>query len=461
MPAIPKIVHEHTVLGLDIGTKQIKLVEMRSTRAGIEVLSAAARPTPPEVISNGVIVDPQILGNAVRQLVTSQGIRTKTVVASVSGQSSLVVRPIEVLKMSRADLAETMRWEVERHIPFHASEVIMDYQPLIDPDELPATAQNMEVLLAVAQEDMVNAYLDTLNVARLEPVALDVEPLCTCRSLIDINADEGTYQETVALVNIGGTTTDITVIKEGLLSFTRPINLAGDKITEAISEAMGKDTVEAERLKVELGQVFLEPLAPPELPERADKGAPAAPPRLAEAAALAAAAPPSESEEEKPTPVFDLSSELEEELPPARPKPPVYQPAAGQSLVAPTAPGEEESTRELVRTPDSAGDGAVREVYQAMLPTLAELVTEVRRSLEYYRTRYPNSEVGRIILLGGTARLPNLDRFLANELGMRVDVADPLRRFSLAPSLQDPSLLEQIRCTLPVAVGLALRDMID
>src|SRR3990172_1471625 len=107
-PAIPKIVREQTVLGLDIGTKQIKLVEMRSTRSGIEVLNVASRPTPPDVISNGVIVDPQILGNAVRQLVASKGIRTKTVVASVSGQSSLVVRPIEVLKMSRADLAETM-----------------------------------------------------------------------------------------------------------------------------------------------------------------------------------------------------------------------------------------------------------------------------------------------------------------------------------------------------------------
>ena len=63
-------------------------------------------------------------------------------------------------------------------------------------EELPPEAQNMEVLLAVAQEDMINAHVDTLFRAGLDPVALDVEPLAAGRSLIDINRESaaGTTQ---------------------------------------------------------------------------------------------------------------------------------------------------------------------------------------------------------------------------------------------------------------------------
>ena len=159
--------------------------------------------------------------------------------------------------MSRQELADTMKWEVERHIPFAASEVIMDYQPLVDPSELPEGAQNMEVLLAVAQEDLVNAYLETLSVAGLEPMAIDVEPLSAARALVDIRSDEGAYEKTYALVNVGASTTDVSIIKKGgVLHFTRPIPLAGDTVTRAVAEGLGKGTEEAERLKKEYAQVL-------------------------------------------------------------------------------------------------------------------------------------------------------------------------------------------------------------
>jgi type IV pilus assembly protein PilM len=239
---------DKAVLGLDIGTSRIKFVEARGGRSGPVVTNVGMGMTPRDTIANGVIVDPDTLGAAVRQLLAEYGVRTRSVVSSVASQSSLVVRPIEVPRMTRSELTETMQWEVDRHIPFAASEVVMSFEPLIPPEELPEEAQNMEVLLAVAQEDMVDAHVQTLFNAGLDPAALDVEPLSASRSLIDIVGEQGAYDRTYALLNIGANTTDLSIFRPGgLLSFTRPIPIAGDTVTNAVAEALGYEFHEAER----------------------------------------------------------------------------------------------------------------------------------------------------------------------------------------------------------------------
>jgi len=439
MPAPPRLARDVSVIGLDIGTSLIKAVELRSARGSVHVTSLGIRPTPPEVISNGVIVDAQTLGAATRSLLAQQGARTRTVVCSVAGQSSLVVRPIEVPKMSREELADTMRWEVERVVPFSLTEVIMDYQPLVEPEELPEEQQNMEVLLAVAQEDMINAYIETLRAAGLEPVALDIEPLAAMRSLVDMTAEEGSYQKSIALINIGAGTTDISIVRNGLLSFTRPIPLAGDSFTKALAESLGRDETEAERLKRELGSVTDLETAPG-LPQ------PTAAPQEQQEEPVARP-----STEEGSRPVFDLSAELQDQLPPPRQpqRPPGEQQQVGQPAVTPPAP----ESRETITL--------ARRVREAMIPVLTELVTEIRRSLEYYRTRYPDTKVDEAFLFGGTALISGLDSFLSRELAVPVSKASPLAVMASLPGHLSEKYLAEVSPLLPIAVGLALREMTE
>jgi len=447
---------QKAVIGLDMGTDMIKFVEIRPGRTALELVHLGLAPTPRETISNGVIVDPETLGAAVRDLLSSQGVRTRTVVSSVAGQSSLVVRPIEVPRMTRQELADTMRWEVERHIPFAASEVIMDFQPMIAPEDLPPDAQNMDVLLAVAQEDMINAHVQTLLAANLEPTVIDVEPLSAARALVDINADQGAYDQVIALVNVGATTTDISIIRSGLLSFTRPIPLAGDSITNAISENLGVEIEQAEQLKREEGRVFVDG-ATPALPS--PQAAPAAP---APAATAPAAPPPvsapAEDEEAVSRPVFDLSSELEEETTPKRP---VFDLSAGEETPAPPSPPARDTAGPTLPSPTSpVGETGARRVYQAMLPTLTELVTEIRRSVEYYGTRSGGATVDRILLFGGTSLLPDLDQFLSREIGIPVHIPNTFERLLVANPSYSEEYLASVGRLFPVAVGLAIRDMI-
>ena len=428
---------DQVVLGLDIGTNRIKFVEARTGgRRGPVVTNAGIGLTPRDAISNGVIVDPNALGAALRQLLDQHSVRTKSVVSSVASQSSLVVRPIEVPRMTRQELADTMQWEVERLIPFAASEVVMDFQPLIAPEDLPPEAQNMEVLLAVAQEDMINAHVETLFRAGLDPVALDVEPLAASRSLVDINRDAGAYDHIYALLNIGANTTDLSIIRHGLLSFTRPVPLAGDNITNAIAEGLGYEFHEAERVKLEQGTLYVQG-APALEASRASTAAPEPQPEVEPVFRIG-----DEEDAPKPGQVFDLGAEAAPGAPPA---PPAQPPPRAAGLP-------------VLHTPGSGTPG--RQVYDSRLPTLVELVTEIRRSVEYYSNRFPDARVDKILLYGGTACLPNFAEFLAGEVGTGVEVGNPFLRLEVDPGVPQ-DFIEQNAPYMPIVVGLAIRDMID
>ena len=139
---LPKL-KDHKVLALDIGTRFIKAAELGLNRGVISLLNVVVCPTPPDTLDKSQILDPVMLGEAIRRLLATNKITTRQVIVSLRGQSSVVVRPIELPKMSAKELAETMKFEVERHVPFAANEVVMDYAPLIDPDDLPESEENM------------------------------------------------------------------------------------------------------------------------------------------------------------------------------------------------------------------------------------------------------------------------------------------------------------------------------
>lgn len=249
------------MVGLDIGTDSIKVAEAKFAKDGLAITALGIAKTPPGVIENEVIVDPKALGAAIKALLTESGIKTKKCVSSVSGASQVVVRVISVPKMKREELAETMKWEVERHVPFSPQEVVMDFQPLDNPTADP-DAPEMEVLLAVAQQGLVDSHVEALFAAGLQPVAIDIEPLAASRSLIELSHN-GAKAETVALLNIGSTRTDLGIFENGLLTFpSPPLGVAGVNFTREIAEAMGQSLEQAEITKREFAAVQLSPAQP-------------------------------------------------------------------------------------------------------------------------------------------------------------------------------------------------------
>jgi type IV pilus assembly protein PilM len=436
------------VVGLDLGTTLMKVVEARPSKEGVQISAVGVAPTPEDVIDeSGYIQDPQALGQAIRQLLTQAGISTKQVVASIPGQSALVVRVIEMPKMSPAELDKSMAWEVERHIPFAAQgDVITDYAVIERPDADP-NDPNMEVLLAAAQQDVVDAVVKALFAAQLDPVAIDVQVLATARTIIGLQP--GRYQDkTVVLLNIGATATDMGVFSGKVLRLPRTIPIAGNHFTQAIIDSLayrveGTDPRErrahAEKLKRDYAAVLLERLGPSGAapPYGAEFGAstgmidfsrPAAPGMVDFSAGYG-------------EPSFDVGED-ETGVPP----PQQEQPAEA----SPPAPVEAEET-----------DPLRIEVFDAIAPVLGDFLAEVRRSLEFYRGRVQGARIDEIVLCGGTARMKNLDKFLAQELGIPASVADPLTHQEALVRRYSQPYLQEVAPIISVALGLAIRDMID
>ncbi|MCC6445690.1 MAG: type IV pilus assembly protein PilM [Armatimonadetes bacterium] len=466
------------VVGLDIGTTTIKAVAVGGGRQKPQLLAVGIAPTPEGLIANDVIVDPQALGQAVKQLLLENGISGRALVSSVAGQSAVVVRVIEIPRPGQGELEQMVKWEVERQVPFAAETTVMDYK-VIERDMPEAEAsENIEVFFAIAQQDLIDSHVETVMGAGLEPKVIDVEPLAICRSLLDIVRNGG--EETVAIVNMGDKATEIDIFNRKLISFSRLLPLGGNALTRAISDMLGQPLEHAERLKKEMGEVFLE------LAETAQTGAFGGPMDFSQpqpTATFDAPAAPSPFDftppDETPQPsayrsttdgpVFDIEDDelsppagrqpldlsADVDLPPPAGRQPIDLSGAtglipaGPSVPAPASPSLESDEGRMKR-----------QIFDAMLPILGDLVTELRRSLDYYRSRSREGVVHRLVLCGGMARMKNLAPFLERELGMTVEVANPLQHLEVGVKNLSREYLNEIAPLLPVAVGLAIRDMI-
>jgi cell division ATPase FtsA len=122
--------------------------------------------------------------------------------------------------------------------------------------------------------------------------------------------------------------------------------------------------------------------------------------------------------------------------------------------------GPDQSAAQSTGSPDDSASEVTVQIFDAILPVLSELSTELRRSLDYYRSRAAGKNVDRVILCGGTASLPGLDQYLDQELQVPVQVASPFNGLSVATRNFDPSYVQAIAPLFTVAVGLAARPAV-
>jgi type IV pilus assembly protein PilM len=455
-----------TFVGLDIGTQTIKMVEVSGAGSSLRVTGLAVENTPPGTVQQGVIADPKALGAAIKQMRTKNGIKATKCVSSVAGAAGMVVRVIEVPKMTPSELAETMKWEVERHIPFAASDVEMSFQKIDNPEtDNDPNNPNMEVLLAVAQRDMIRQHIDTVTAAGLTPIVIDVEPLAVGRALIDLSR-EGLQNKNVVVVNIGASQTDVGVFKSGGLRYPRTIPLGGDNLTRAIADRMGLSMDAAEDEKRAHAVILMDLVKSGQAEEMLygdnnamqDGGvrsifdveidAPLPPPLFGGDAPATPAASPFGIADENPfaSAANPFASPFDEPTPVATPAEPAPVPA-DETAIVPSAPTDPYYERR-------------KEVFNAILPMLGEFVMELRRSVDYFRSKYPNDTMDLILLCGGAARVQNLDQYIQHDLGIPTMLADPFAGLNVASKQVSVTRRAELAPALAVALGLAARDAV-
>lgn len=234
------------LIGLDIGSHSIKLVELdEGKRGGYHLRNLGLAQLPPEAIVEGNIQDEAAVVETIRQLVANVKPATKSVATSISGYS-VIVKKITVGKASQEELEEAIHWEAEQYIPFDINDVNIDFQILGDSESNP---DQMEVMLVAAKKDIIDTYTGLLRAAGLIPTVIEVDSFAMGNAY-EISYGDGEEGTCTALIDIGAEKMNLNIVKNAAPSLTRDASFGGRQITERIRRERGLSFQEAENLKL-------------------------------------------------------------------------------------------------------------------------------------------------------------------------------------------------------------------
>lgn len=343
----------NTLLGIDISSTSVKLLELSRSGGRYKVEAYAVEPLPPNAVVEKNIAEIEGVGQALTRLLGKARTGAKSVAVAVAG-SAVITKTIEMdAGLSEDEMENQLKIEADQYIPYPLEEVAIDFEVQ---GAAPRNPERVEVLLAACRKENVEVREAALALAGLTAKVVDVEAYALERaySLLEPRLAAGREELTIAVVDIGATMTTLSVLHGGKTIYIREQLFGGKQLTEEIQRRYGLSFEEAGRAKKQGG-----------LPD-------------------------------------DYDSEV-------------------------------------------------------LLPFKEAVVQQVSRSLQFFFAAGQFSDVDCILLAGGTASLPELDRLIQQKIGTPCVVANPFADMSLGSKVNAAALATDAPA-LMIACGLAMRS---
>lgn len=337
------------ILGLDIGSHSIKVVEFAKDKNVITLRAAGSALTPAKALSSSLEADQQTVALTIKQLMRDTGAKATSVNFALP-ESQVFTRVIEVPQLSERELASAIKWESEQYIPLPLDQVNLDFTILRDSKE--TGTHKMEVLLVASPKALIDKYLNILEIAELTPLAAETEIIANSRALVRSIPSV----KTVMVASLGAQTTDLSILHDGILAFARSIGAGGDAMTRALAQALDFTVPQAEEFKKTYGV----------------------------------------------------------------------------------------DARQL--------EG---KILAAVKPVLDTIIGEMKRAVAFYQEKYKEERVETLLLTGGTARLPGMVVYIAQNLGIEAQLANPWVGINKEARF---NVLDNEGPVFSVAVGLGIRE---
>jgi type IV pilus assembly protein PilM len=232
------------LIGIDISSTSVKLIELSRAGKTFKVETYAVEPLPANSVVDKRIEDIEAVGQCLERAYKKSGSKLKTASVAVAG-SSVITRVIAMPgNLSDSEMADQILIEADQYIPYDMDEVSYDFST-IGPTE--GNPDQVDVLLAASQSDNVDQRSEVCNYAGLTAKIVDIEAYAiehTYELLRHQLPDEG-IDKVVAIVDIGATTMTITVLHDGNIIYTRDQTFGGKQLTEEIMRRYGLSYEEA------------------------------------------------------------------------------------------------------------------------------------------------------------------------------------------------------------------------
>ncbi len=245
------------LIGVDIGSTSIKLVQLSKSRSGFELVSMAEAPLPRDAIVENTIIDTASISDALTEALRRARPSTKNAALAVSG-NAVIIKTIKMPLMTEFELEAQIEYEADQYVPYDIDDVFLDfYIQGISADD----PEQMDVVLVACKREVVEDYQQVLNEAGLHVKCMD------CDVFALENAAEITDEHTAvtgseyslpdedaevnALINIGANMININVLIDGRSAFVRDQFFGGQNLTEEIQKEHHISYQAAEQLKIE------------------------------------------------------------------------------------------------------------------------------------------------------------------------------------------------------------------
>jgi len=240
------------LVGIDISSTAVKLIELGKVGSRFRVESYAVEPLPQDAMTDRDIRDPEVVGEALKRVISRSGTNIKHAAVSVAG-SSVITKIIQMDKdLSDEEMESQIEVEADQYIPYPLEEVALDFQVIGESEKVP---DKVDVLLAASRSENVYSRVDALELAGLTAKVVDVEAYTIERAFKLLGnqlPDQGEGQ-IVAIADIGATNTSLCVLEDFNTIYTREQTFGGSQLTEEIQRRYGLSFEEAGMAKKQGG----------------------------------------------------------------------------------------------------------------------------------------------------------------------------------------------------------------
>jgi type IV pilus assembly protein PilM len=240
------------LLGLDISSTSVKLLELSRKGASYRVESYAVEPLPANAMNEKTLQDVEAVGEAIRRAVRKSGTKAKHAAVAVAG-SAVITKVITMPAGLRAgEMESQIQVEADQYIPYPLDEINLDFEVIGPSEKNPNT---VDVLLAASKSENVEDRSAAIKIGGLQAKIVDIEPYTIEHAfgLLGDRLEDAGEQKIVAVLDIGATMTSLTVMFDQRLIYTREQAFGGKQLTEEIMRRYGLSYEDAGRVKREGG----------------------------------------------------------------------------------------------------------------------------------------------------------------------------------------------------------------
>jgi len=249
-----------SALGIDIGSSAIKVVEIkkRGGKAVLETYGSISLGSYAEVDTGRVTNLPiDKVVEALKEVLKQSGATTSSSALSIPVQSSLIFTVPIPSSVKESDIPSIIPTEARKYIPLPITEVSLDYfllpkketsfEEANNPDFVSNPTEKTEVLIVAIQNDAVAKFRSIVSQCSLETSFFEIEIFSSIRS------NFGHELSLVLLMDLGASSTKLSLVEYGMVKGHHTINRGGADISSSISKSLGIPFAKAEEMKKEFG----------------------------------------------------------------------------------------------------------------------------------------------------------------------------------------------------------------